>query len=60
MAINAIPADVRGPGRNAPEKTSGTGMGIVQNTHAANAVLVARWRVFRKNHNAGKKARVIG
>jgi hypothetical protein len=35
-------------------------MGIVQKTHAANAVLVARWRVFRKNRNAGTKARVIG
>ena len=47
MATNAIGADARGPRRKAPEGVSATGWPW-QDTHAADAILVARSRAFRK------------
>ena len=47
-ATSAIGAQAQRPRREAPEKSLGTGMAILQNTRAANPVLVTRWRAFRK------------
>jgi hypothetical protein len=49
MATNAIGAHAQRPRREAPEKAGGTGMAIMQNTHAANPVLVTCRRVFPKS-----------
>ena len=49
MATNAIGAHAQRPTREAPAKAEGTGMAIMQNTHAANPILVTCCRVFRKS-----------